>query len=502
MIEIVSEEKMADLKEDIKDLKKNPVFNMSLSGKELFHSNMLAMFLQDKKNQDSDNFEPSLLALEMMKIFKPKLESNDKIEDYRVFDVLREKENRDLIILYIKNNELSKLKTLFNEKHIDISGIDDLSDETFNSIENWKLNCDETNNLHEILKTFKCVVIENKFKSYPYKEQLENYNNTINVFPNLPTYTKTGTLAKYKASIPLQNTEYYLLAPQMTLDLFCNKNTSIKKYEIQVGQNIWHGIAYDGNEENSYLINLKNVKIEDKFLEDFRNHYYEYTLKILNICKTINMDIKKDGKFFFSKEQTFELKKGRIHDVCQKILSNWLMDKLKDEIPSFVNYENEKYLVPSTGYEHQSGYLDFRFKNPNSKYPIYHGIQIQGSSFGIFVVADYRTFSNTEEKTKKDLSSKFKENQEKIKAWINIQFNEIITIFNNKFDLKINQNDLYKKDGNLFGYTVEDKYCHRYGSIDLNMLAKSGDFRDIDYSTIKTLLEVSLKILSETTFIL
>ena len=494
MIEIFSEEKMANLKKDIKDLRNNPVFNMSLSGKELFHSNMLAMFLQDKKNQDTDNLDPSSLALEMMKIFKPKLDTNEQIEEYQVFDVLREKKNRDLIILYAKKEKLTELTTLFKE----IPSIEDFSDETFNSIENWKLNCDETNNLHEILKTFKCVVIENKFKSYPYKEQLENYNNSIDVFPNLPHYTKTGTLAKTKSSIALQNTEYYLLAPKMTLDLFCDKNLKTNNYEIQVRQNIWHGIAYDENEENSYLKNLGKVKIEDNFLETFRNHYCKYTQKILDICKTINMDINKDGKFFFSSEQSFELKKGRIHDVCQKILSNWLMEKLKKEIPSFVNYENKKYLVASTGYEHQSGFLDFRFKN--KKNHIFHGIQIQGSSFGIFVVADYRTFSSEEAHIKKYLSDNFKNNQDEIKAWINVQFSKIKTIFNSKSDLKINQNNLYKKDRTLFGYTVEDQYCHRYGSIDLNMLAKSGDFRDIDYSTIKTLLEVSLEILSETSF--
>ena len=40
---------MAEIKETISDLKKNEAFQMSLSGKELFHSNMIAMFLTQEK---------------------------------------------------------------------------------------------------------------------------------------------------------------------------------------------------------------------------------------------------------------------------------------------------------------------------------------------------------------------------------------------------------------------------------------------------------------------
>lgn len=39
---------MSDLKANLKNLSKNPVFQMSLSAKELFHSNMLKMFLMQK----------------------------------------------------------------------------------------------------------------------------------------------------------------------------------------------------------------------------------------------------------------------------------------------------------------------------------------------------------------------------------------------------------------------------------------------------------------------
>ncbi len=488
------------IKKEVRDLKKNPVFNMSLSGKELFHSNMLAMFLQDK---DTDTEEPSNLAFALMELFKPKLSPKEEIKKYRVFDVQREKGNRDLIIIYIKKENLDKLTKIFNNYDLDISGIDDLSDETFNSIEKWNLNYADTKNLHDILNSFNYVVIENKFKSYPYIEQLEKYNKAISIIPNLPIYKNINDeKPKNKKGITkltANNTEYYLFAPKMTLDLFCEKDG--EKYSKTVESIKWRGISYD----EDYLNGLGRTNLHDDFLNNFKKYYREYTKDILAICnKTINDDILRNNHFFFSLEQSSQLKNGRIHDICQKILSNCLLNKLKKEIQFFTTYEEKNNLISGTGYEHQLGFWDFRFMNPNSENPIYHGIQIQGSSFGLFVVAMYEKIRKTDKKKKNNLAKIFEssENQDKVQKWIEARFIEIQKEFNKISEHKITQpKPLYnKKTGNLFGYTVDGKYCHRYGIIDLNDLAENGDFRNIDYSTVKTLLEVSLKVLSKTSF--
>ncbi len=507
--------KKYDIKNKIQNLKTNPVFNMSLSGKELFHSNMLAMFLLDKVTETR---EPSDLAFALRELFKPKLGPKERIQDYRVFDVQREKGNRDLIIIYVKKDDLKTLEDF------GISEIEDFSDETFNSIENWKLNYEDTKTLHKILNDFRYVVIENKFKSYPYKEQLEKYNKEISLIPNLPIYNDKGDkLEKRKQSVAgltKDNTNYYLFAPKMTLDLFCEKNEYgySKTVELIIPSKnasktvstIWKGIPYDDdNTKKGYLNILEKVKIQNQFMMEFKSHYCKYTKEILAICKTtINDHILNNNKFNFSYEESLQLANGRIHDICQKILSNYLLDKLEKEIKEIKTYEKKNNLVLTTGYEHQLGLLDFRFMNQNSENPIYHGIQIQGSSFGIFVVAMYDKIDEANKETKKkkinELTNKFtsSENQKRVKKWIEDQFKEIKKEFNSISNNKITQTEpqYNKKTKDLFGYTKDDKYCHRYESINLNDLAEAGDFRNIDYSTVKTLLEVSLKVLSKTSF--
>lgn len=72
-----------------KKLKRNPVFNMSLSGKEIFHSNVLAWLLLET----DDNDEATSTAKALTKLFPPKgLKADEKAEEkYRVLTVFREK---------------------------------------------------------------------------------------------------------------------------------------------------------------------------------------------------------------------------------------------------------------------------------------------------------------------------------------------------------------------------------------------------------------------------
>lgn len=67
-------------KEIIDRLKKNPVYSMSLGGKELFHSNMLAWLLMRDGNKQIKNF----FGIE---------------ENEVVLNVFRERKNLDLIIV-------------------------------------------------------------------------------------------------------------------------------------------------------------------------------------------------------------------------------------------------------------------------------------------------------------------------------------------------------------------------------------------------------------------
>lgn len=94
---------------DLKPLKSSPVFQMSLASKELFHSNMLAMLFQ-LKNKNGIEVFPKLKTL-----FPPKdVNASDVKDNYKVLDVLREKEKFDLVIIYLPSNDLKKLPKDFS----------------------------------------------------------------------------------------------------------------------------------------------------------------------------------------------------------------------------------------------------------------------------------------------------------------------------------------------------------------------------------------------------
>ena len=112
-------EKIDEIEEKLKD---NPVFQMSLSSKELFHSNIIAWLLEEKVGDGS----PSENAKALSKLFAPK---DTDLNDYKVLTVLREKQDFDLLIVFKKNDT------------------DD----------------------------FRFVVVENKLKSLPRQDQLKEY---------------------------------------------------------------------------------------------------------------------------------------------------------------------------------------------------------------------------------------------------------------------------------------------------------------------------------------
>ena len=80
----------------VKNLKTNPVFNMSLSSKELFHSNVLAWLFESKNEKN----ESSEYANKLKELFKPYDENGNELSNYSVLTVLREKKNFDILVVY------------------------------------------------------------------------------------------------------------------------------------------------------------------------------------------------------------------------------------------------------------------------------------------------------------------------------------------------------------------------------------------------------------------
>ena len=159
------------------ELKKNPVFNMSLSGKEIFHSNVLAWLLSE-----TDEEKPTKTAKNLSKVFCPRDENNNPIKQtYRVLTVLREKNNFDLLIVYylVEKQENEEDIKIFNQIRDTISTIIEEDDEEKKThIEDIYEKLDKKK-LDSFLKNCKFVIVENKFKAIPDKSQLDQYYRSI-----------------------------------------------------------------------------------------------------------------------------------------------------------------------------------------------------------------------------------------------------------------------------------------------------------------------------------
>lgn len=142
--------------EFIEELKSDPIFAMSLSSKELFHSNVLAWAFE--KSIVDKNFD------ELKKLFG--IPGEEKI-----LAVFREKENFDVLVLY-------------------------------GSAEKPRL-----------------VLIENKFKAIPEKRQFTEYSDKLEkgFVLNLPEVNRKSVKVKTKNAIAITK---FVFAPELTLNLF------------------------------------------------------------------------------------------------------------------------------------------------------------------------------------------------------------------------------------------------------------------------------------------
>lgn len=480
------------LKEQIDDLKKNPVFNMSLSGKELFHSNMLAMFLQQTKNEKTS--EPTELAENMRSLFPPLLKDGEKEEDYVVFDVLREKFKFDLLIIYCTVKDIESLKQAKIEGYSDISFKNKkIADEKENGT-GYIESEDESDspnkiNIPDIVSNFRYVIIENKFKSIPYKAQLNKYSEKITSLFN-KTDGKSFEITK-------DNCKYYLFAPKESLNVFFGKDW---KYEYSFDKNkekvVWEGKSYE-EFVSKLTVNSKN---DDKFIIDFAKQYSNFLNIMLDLYKKeIIENIINKGKCFLSKEQNETFLSARIQDFYEKILFSRLLADLKNGLTlpeNSVSFDEQEFFYANTDYSRQHSILNFRYAWKDDIYT--QGIQIQNGAFEIVLCAEQKPFG-IENKTAdssvlNDYYQKKKTDECKNeKDWILKIYEEI----SDKYpSLKGKDILKFKTNGWPYSYTTKN-YAFRYACIDLKELTASKDYRDIDYDTVKELLKVALEVIKK-----
>lgn len=380
---------------NIKALKNNPVFNMSLSGKEIFHSNVLAWLLSETINND----EATSTAKALTKLFPPKdLNADEKAEEkYRVLTVFREKNDFDLLIVYLEEDDYKKFKKARKKVPVDAKiNIEDTTDEI-------KFDNDKKAILKEqmdCLAKCKFVVIENKFKAIPDSEQLDRYyfeicgykknrnndwHNKNNI--NLVNIANVKIEEKGKIQINEDNTTCYLLAPQEALNIFRNNSkkytnkkifdyiykeknkTQTKKSETLTVE--WSFVSYDDL--------IKEIIPEDPNKE-ILEHYLDFTKQMLELSKEA-VNVGNSTKVYDFEDKVKLLKSIRIHDFYEKLWFSAVLAKINEKLSDEIN---SKKLNTSVGYSNGMGMLNFMYDFEQYSEARF-GIEIQARQFRIAV---------------------------------------------------------------------------------------------------------------------
>lgn len=362
----------------VEQLKKNAVFQLSLSSKELFHSNFLCWLAEDKNCSD--------VFIEVLKLFGFDEQAAKKITDglqNEEYMALREYKNFDFCIC-------EKVK---NFKH-------DKNDE----------DIDE-----EYIPGRLLLVLENKFKSIPYESQLKEYQEKAVIlnddgFKNkakamwreknegeLPRWSENNYENEIKEinNTTIVPTRFVLLTLAQNVCGFeiSNKNQS---NELNVDGVTWNVVSYE-----NYANTLKNNKLKDNdFTSDLIKKYSEFILSFHKMLHQEGDNSLPDANNVSSKRWSIlscrkDMKSIRMDDIWQKLVANIIgmelrkrLEKNKYTTKSIKNvnevlgskekmpYPNEIILV--VGFTRGIALIDVKLVL-NEK--ILFGIQIQGNAY-------------------------------------------------------------------------------------------------------------------------
>lgn len=252
----------------LEELKTNPIFKMSLGSKELFHSN----FLEYIKEVDMELF---------LSIINRLLPANSKLLDRKDYKLSRELENFDLCLYHEEVTSTKKKKDGQEQGKKQI--VFDL-------------------------------ILENKVKSIPRKEQLKEYEDKVN-----------------KHNPEGHTTRYILLS---LAENFADKRDieNGKVWQIKSYKDLYDAITREissNNLQSSYPNDYTYIKDYCVFID-----------KLHQLQKVILINVENQPLF----QDVEEFKKYRLHDLyiklrCAKFLI-LLQKKLKDESISPVHFLN------------------------------------------------------------------------------------------------------------------------------------------------------------------
>ena len=322
----------------IADLKKSPMFHLSLASKELFHSNMLAWIAEDADTKD--------LFIEILKLFGiTEKEAEEIATGLRTnkYMVLREYKNFDLCICEkIKKNQQEE-----EEDHTNKDEKEKKSEE------------DEYGYIPGRI----LLVLENKFKSIPYKAQLKEYQEKVQdlnkegiknwlvsngiqrVAPNkLEQYWSTYLENKQleipdKITLLLQDTHFVLLS--LAKDIY---ELQVNNNSLDVDGTTWHYVSYKDYSDLLKKHTLNASELKGQLIEDYAKFVHSF-------CGYLETNLPTTQDEWTNKPWTqilvenSELQIIRMDDIWQKLIANHILIKLCTKGEKVLFTDGVKYSI-------------------------------------------------------------------------------------------------------------------------------------------------------------
>ena len=318
----------------IAELKKSPMFHLSLSSKELFHSNMLAWIAEDEDTEG--------LFVEILNLFG--ITEEDKAKD--IAEGLRGENPKYMVLREYKNFDLCICEKI--KKNNDDSQQGGEEDNT---------NKDEKESEEDeygYIPGRILLVLENKFKSIPYKAQLKEYQEKVqelnkegiknwlvsNGIKGVGPKTLEDYWEKYidnkklellnKGSLHKQDTHFVLLS--LAKDIY---ELQVNNNSLDVEGTTWHYVSYKGYSYllNSYLFKkttLSASELKGQLIKDYAEYVYSFCdyLDKKSPQNTETQGSWTNNSWTKTLASNRELKEIRMDDIWQKLIANHILIKL------------------------------------------------------------------------------------------------------------------------------------------------------------------------------
>lgn len=399
---------------DIKKLKKSPMFNLSLSSKELFHSNFLAWIAEDEYTK-----EMFVAILELFGL------DNNTATDYA--KGIREQPPR-----FIVKREYNNFDFCICE-----------------NIDNWEKGSKQ--DAEEKIPGRVLLVLENKFKSIPYKEQLMEYQNKViklneegrkNKAKSLYAEDNNNEVPKKwnkklcQKYLPKEVVTCHFVLLSLAKEV-CGLTIEGKKPQrfIQTAdKNEWHFVTY-----KEYSEKLKEqVQNQSEFKCNVISDYASY---IDTFCVYLNTNIPNDileEKWTSILSSDKDLVAIRMDDIWQKLVANYIAvcfcEKYQREYQRVcvfgndaktfiedVNGDLKDKVHVASGFSRGTGLFEVKIKIDDE---CLFGIQIQDGYYK-------RLLETTEDKLKPSAASFYEDRLKRLSGMFQFQLSNLSSTWNN-----------------------------------------------------------------------